>query len=167
MGLNLHQIAGVMGNLHAESAILPDNVQDGVCPGKHNKYVHDFNENEEHVGFGLLQWSNKARKTALKNMAQSMAFGTSEEAIENACWDINVQLAYFKQEMTTSVTDVTPYYNTWNTIKHTYSYNDVSDLFLKYIEAPRYWETKIDTRRDYSRIVFEAINNPKKYKEEN
>ena len=33
--------------------------------------------------------------------AQKDAFNSSAEAVDNALWDLNVQLAYFKREMTT------------------------------------------------------------------
>ena len=160
-GMNLcpNQIAGVMGNMHAESAILPDNVQEGTCPGEHNRGAYIFDENDEETGFGILQWTNSVRKKELKKMAQEMAFNSSAEAVDNALWDLNVQLAYFKREMTTKIDGLTDYSKAWNKIKSTYSYsyNDVSDIFLKDIESPTNLESKKEDRRKLSKIIYDAL----------
>ena len=157
MGLNINQIAGVMGNLHAESAILADNVNDGAYSGEHNyKSGYEYNSGD-YIAFGLLQWANPARKAGLKAMAETMAFGNSEDEKTKALWDINVQLAYFKQEMTTEMQDMKDYSEVWKELKRKYTYNEVSDLFLQKIESPNNWEAKKETRREFSKMIFDSL----------
>ena len=159
MGLNINQIAGVMGNLHAESAILADNVNDGAYSGEHNYKSGYVYNSEDYIAFGLLQWANPARKAGLKAMAETMAFGNSEDEKTKALWDINVQLAYFKQEMTTKMQNMTDYSKAWEELKRKYTYNEVSDYFLEKIESPDEWELKKETRREFSKLIFDALKN--------
>ena len=158
MGLNTHQIAGVMGNLHAESAILPDNVYNGIYSGEHDYesgYVFDANDN---IAFGLLQWANPARKAGLEAMAETMALGSSKSDKTKAIWNINVQLAYFKQEMTSTVNEVKDYSAVWKRIKNINNYNVVSDTFLKEIESPGNANSEIETRIRYSKMIYDELS---------
>ena len=159
MGLNVNQIAGVMGNMHAESAILPDNVYNGKYSGEHDYESGYVYNSEDYIAFGLLQWANPARKAGLEEMAETMALGNSEDDKTKALWDINVQLAYFKQEMTTKMQDMTDYSKVWEELKRKYTYNEVSDLFLQKIESPNNWESKKETRREFSKLIFDALKN--------
>lgn len=156
MGLNTHQIAGVMGNLHAESAILPDNVENRVVDREHNRGQYTYKTGDD-VGFGLLQWTNFIRKENLYEMAKSMAFSNGDTDIENALWDINVQLAYFKKEMTTELNLLDDYKSSWEKIESAKTYNEVSDIFLKEIEQPISWASQITVRRGLSKKIYDLL----------
>ena len=73
-------VAGLMGNLDAESALRPNNLQDTysrslglsdaeytarVDNGTYTKFVHD------EAGYGLAQWTYWSRKENLLNYAKS------------------------------------------------------------------------------------------------
>ena len=144
MGLNTHQIAGVMGNIHAESAFSADNARDAIYPGKHNpEYVYACNDE---VAYGLLQWCDSTRKTGLLNMSNSMRIDAS---------DINAQLAYFRKEMTETIAGLANYPSAWNEIKAATSYSSACDIFLEKIESPR--NPNYSQRRAYSAIIYNAM----------
>ena len=136
MDLNTHQIAGVMANIKAESGFSTDNAQ--YHSGYHNpEYVYNTGDG---VGYGLLQWTAEQRKTGLKNMSDYLGLEIG---------NINVQLAYFKEEMQEV------YSEAWNQIKHTYNYSTVSDIFLDEIESPLV--SNYEERREFASIIYEAF----------
>ena len=91
--------AGMMGNLYAESALSPINLQNtyntklgytdsaytaAVNKGTYNNFVKDS------AGYGLAQWTFWSRKQNLLNYAKSK--GTS-------IGDLNTQLEFLMQEL--------------------------------------------------------------------
>ena len=79
-GFNDYGVAGLMGNLYAESGLLPNNLQNTfnsklglsdeeytkrVDNGTYTNFVHDS------AGYGLAQWTYYSRKQNLLNFAKS------------------------------------------------------------------------------------------------
>ena len=73
-----------------------------------------------------------------------------------------MQLAYFKQEMTSTVNEVKDYSAVWKRIKNINNYNDVSDIFLKEIESPGNANSEIETRRRYSKMIYDELSKLEK-----
>jgi len=88
-GLNEYQAAGLMSSLYAESAFCPYNVQNHE--GMDNRKSYRFRSGDG-VGFGLCQWTNPARKSALRRYA-------AECGDANLVWDFDIQMAYMRNEI--------------------------------------------------------------------
>lgn len=99
-GLNSYAIAGLMGNLYAESGLKPTNLQNScekrlsytdeeytaaVDSGKHTNFTHDA------AGYGLAQWTYHTRKAALLTFAK---------AAGKSVGDLETQLGFLMKELT-------------------------------------------------------------------
>lgn len=149
MGLTVKQTAGVCGNIMNESVFSADNAQDrlkvnGVIityPGVHNKKDYSYNI-KDGVGYGLIQWTFSSRKKALKEKADSMELGVS---------NLNVQLAFFREEMLHS----RDYKEKWKEVTKAKTVKDVSDAFLREIENPD--DKNYTERRVYGRTIYKKM----------
>lgn len=100
-GLNKYAVAGIMGNLYAESALNPQNLQNNgnnklgmtdaeftaaYDSGKYalDTFIHDG------YGYGLAQWTYWSRKQALANFAK---------AAGKSIGDLGMQLDYLWKEL--------------------------------------------------------------------
>ena len=98
-GLNAYAVAGLMGNLYAESGLAANNLQNSystklgmsdeeytaaVDNGSYTNFVHDS------AGYGLAQWTYYSRKQALYDYAK--AAGAS-------IGNLDMQLAFLWQEL--------------------------------------------------------------------
>ena len=98
-GLNEFGIAGLMGNLYAESALNPKNLQNtyekklgysdtdytqAVDNGIYNNFVKDS------AGYGLAQWTYWSRKQALLSYAKSVG---------KSIGDLEMQLGFLYKEL--------------------------------------------------------------------
>lgn len=98
-GLNDFAVAGIMGNLYAESGLLPNNLQNtyssklgmsdmeytkAVDNGSYTNFVHDS------AGYGLAQWTYWSRKQALLNYANS---------VKKSIADLQMQLEFMWKEL--------------------------------------------------------------------
>lgn len=79
-GLNEYGIAGLMGNLFAESGLNPKNLQnsyENALGMNDNAYVAAVDNGtytnfvQDKAGFGLAQWTYWSRKQALLNFAKA------------------------------------------------------------------------------------------------
>ena len=99
-GLNSFAIAGLMGNLYAESRLNPKNLQNSyekklgytdetytaaVDCGKYTNFAKDA------AGYGLAQWTYHTRKAALLAYARSMG---------KSVGDLETQLGFLMKELT-------------------------------------------------------------------
>lgn len=138
MGLTKKQAAGVCGNIYAESHFAADNAQDSSYPGDHNSdYKYKVKDG---IGYGLLQWTYHSRKRGLKDMASDM---------EKSVSDVDVQLAYFKKEMTSD------FKKPWNKIKEATTVKESCDIFLEDIEMPA--ELNYKTRESYANTIYNCV----------
>ena len=122
--------AGMMGNLKAESALIPNNLQNtyerklghtdvtytaAVDNGSYTKFATDA------AGYGLAQWTYPSRKSAL--LAYAKAQGKS-------IGDLGMQLAFLVKELREGYPAV------WKTLTTTGSVRAASDAVLLQYERP-------------------------------
>lgn len=125
---NPYGTAGLMGNLCAESALRPNNLQDqyeallgydditytqAVDDGSYDNFVGDS------AGYGLAQWTYYARKQNLYDFAQAQG---------KSIGDLDLQLQFLSRELTgTSILAV---------LRSATSVREASDVVLLQFEAP-------------------------------
>ena len=122
--------AGMMGNLFAESALSPINLQStyekklgysdsaytiAVDNGTYTNFIKDS------AGYGLAQWTFWSRKQNLLNYAKSKGVSIG---------DLNMQLEFLMQELNTG------YKSLLNTLKTTNSVLEASNGVLLQFERP-------------------------------
>lgn len=125
---NPYGVAGLMGNIRAESNLNPKNMQNSfekklgmnddsytmmVDSGVYKDFATDG------VGYGLCQWTYSSRKRNLYNSKGNKSIG-----------DIEVQLNFLMQELTTGYTGV------FKGLKTAKSVREASDLVLTKFERP-------------------------------
>lgn len=140
-GLNDYGIAGCMGNLYAESALRPNNLQntyekklgytdDGyvsaVDSGKYTNFVKDS------AGFGLAQWTYWSRKQNLLNFAK---------AKNKSIGDLEMQLDFLWKELSES------YKSVLNTLKSAKSVLEASNDMLLKFERPANQGASVQKKR--------------------
>ena len=121
--------AGLMGNLYAESALKPTNLQDsfesklgyndesytdGVDSGRYSNFIHDS------AGYGLAQWTFWSRKHELLQYAREQ---------KASIGDLEMQLNFLYKELQ-------GYTNVWKILKNAKSVKEASDIVLHKYEAP-------------------------------
>jgi hypothetical protein len=129
-GFNNYAIAGLMGNLKAESNLRPDNLQNSFEGrlGSDAEYVKNVDNGtyskskfaNDHAGFGLAQWTWHTRKEALYDYAKKK--GTSIA-------DLNMQLEYLWVELQR-------YTKTMNVLRNAKSVYEASTIVLTDFEKP-------------------------------
>ena len=127
-GLNDFAVAGIMGNLYAESGLQPDNLQNNyesilnmndfqytqaVDNGTYNNFVYDK------AGYGLAQWTFWSRKDGLLRMVKRYTKSIA---------DLNVQLEYLCDELKE--------FGLWDKLNACNSVKDASNLILFEYEKP-------------------------------
>lgn len=138
---NAYGVAGLMGNLYAESALNPTNLQNSyekklgysdesytsaVDNGSYINFVHDS------AGYGLAQWTYWSRKQNLLQYAQSkkMSIGS-----------LTVQLEFLYKELSES------YKSVLNTLKTAKNIRTASDAVLTKFEKPANMGTSVQEKR--------------------
>lgn len=127
-GLSDHGAAGLMGNLFAESGLIPTNLQnsyekslgytdasytEAVDRGLYGGFV------EDKAGYGLAQWTYWSRKKALLEYARKSG---------RSIGDLEMQLGFLMQELTS--------YGLMSALKAAASVREASDLILLKFEKP-------------------------------
>ena len=140
-GLSKAGAAGLMGNLNAESALNPKNLQNSyertlgytddsytaaVDSGSYGNFVHDS------AGYGLAQWTYWSRK---QNM---LAFA---RAAGKSIGDLEMQLDFLYKELSEG------YRGVLNTLKTTGSVRAASDSVLLNYERPADQSEAVKTKR--------------------
>ena len=130
-GFNDYGTAGLMGNLQAESGLLPNNLQDTfnsklglsdeeytkrVDNGTYTNFVHDS------AGYGLAQWTYWSRKQNLLNFAKSKG---------KSIGDLEIQLQFLITELRNSYRN-----SVYNILKTATSIQQASDAVLLNFECP-------------------------------
>lgn len=139
-GLNAYAVAGIMGNLQAESALNPQNLQNtyekklgytdstytqAVDNGTYTNFVKDS------AGYGLAQWTYWSRKQALLQYAQ-----TAKKSIG----DLAMQLEFLWKELQ-------GYTSVMKTLKSATSIRQASDAILTGYEKPANQGESVKTKR--------------------
>ncbi len=129
-GLNACGAAGLMGNLYAESGLIPTNLQNtyerslgmtdaeytaAVDAGTYTNFAHDS------AGYGLAQWTYWSRKEALLKHVK---------AAKASVGDLEAQLGFLWKELSEGYTSVL------TTLKNAASVRQASDAVLTKFERP-------------------------------
>lgn len=139
-GINAHAVAGIMGNLYAESALKPSNLQNtyekklclsdiaytqAVDNGSYTNFVKDC------AGYGLAQWTYWSRKQALLQYAQK---------VKKSIGDLQMQLEFLWQELQ-------GYTSVMKTLRTATSIQEASDAILTGYERPANQSDAVKVKR--------------------
>lgn len=129
IGLSPYGAAALMGNLYAESALNPFNLQNSgnlklgmtdeeytvaVDNGSYSNFVYDS------VGYGLAQWTYWSRKESLFNYAKTR---------RSSIGDLHMQLDFL-------CTELKGYKAVWNALRAATSIKEASDAVMTGYEKP-------------------------------
>jgi len=138
---NAYGVAGLMGNLYAESALNPQNLQNSyesklgytdatytaaVDNGSYTNFVGDS------AGYGLAQWTYSTRKAGLLSYAQGKG---------KSVGDLEMQLEYLMKEMQEG------YASVLTTLKNAATVLAASNAVLTKYERPADQSTSVQTKR--------------------
>ena len=124
-------VAGLMGNLDAESALRPNNLQDtysrslGLSDAEYTAKVDNgtyTNFVRDSAGYGLAQWTYWSRKENLLNYAKSK---------KKSIGDLEMQLEFLIQELKTSYKN-----SVYNILVNATTVQQASDVVLMNFERP-------------------------------
>lgn len=136
-------VAGLMGNLYAESGLCSNNLENsyerkfGMTDAEYVKAV-DSGEytcemfSEDHGGFGYAQWTFHTRKAALYKYAKSAGVSIADE---------KMQLEFLVKELKSDFKSV------WNTLCNAQSVREASDIVLLKFEQPKDQSKKVQEQR--------------------
>lgn len=152
-GLNDFAVAGIMGNLRAESALSPINLQNSfekklgyndktytqaVDKGTYNNFIHDG------AGYGLAQWTYYSRKQGLLMYARSQ---------NKSIGDLQMQLEFLWKEMQNYTTMMSE-------LKSANTIRDASNSFLFRFERPANQGAGVqDARTNYGVTYYNKFSN--------
>jgi len=138
---NKFGVAGLMGNLFAESGLKPNNLQnsyekslgytddtytEAVDSNKYKNFVNDK------AGYGLVQWTYWSRKQNLLNFANQK---------KKSIGDLEMQLDFLMSELTNGYSSVL------KDLKNAKSVLDASNSVLKNFERPADQSTAVQNKR--------------------
>lgn len=149
-GLNDYGVAGLMGNLYAESGLLPNNLQNtgnkklgmtdaeyvkAVDNGTYKKFVKDSQ------GFGLAQWTFWSRKQALLDYANTLGASIG---------DLNMQLNFLWKELTESYSGVL------SVLRNASSILEASNAVLFDFERPANQDDTVQRKRaNFGQVYYD------------
>ena len=145
---NPYGVAGLMGNLYAESGLRANNLEDGYEESlgftdvSYTKAVDKGNYSDfgtDSAGYGLAQWTVESRKTPLLAYAKKK---------EKSVGDLDMQLAFLCDELETKFPDVL------SALKKAKSVREASDYVLIHFEAPLDQSEAVRTRRAANGSVY-------------
>lgn len=150
---NEYGVAGLMGNLYAESGLRSNNLQQtyekslgytdatytaAVDNGSHTNFVKDS------AGYGLAQWTYWSRKEKLLNFANEA---------KKSIGDCQMQLDFLWYELSKN------YKSTLEVLKNATSVREASDVVLHKYEAPAdQSETVEDRRAGYGQGYYDKFH---------
>ena len=150
-GFNDFGVAGLMGNLLAESGLRPNNMEDqyqsklgyndesytrAVDNGTYTNFVKDA------VGYGLAQWTYWTRKQNLLNFAQQN---------NKSIGDLDMQLNFLIKELKESYTN-----SVYNVLKKATSVLEASNAVLLKFERPANMGVSVQaTRARYGQTYYD------------
>ena len=148
-------VAGLMGNLYAESGLYPNNLQNtfneslgmtdqeytrGVDTGSYTNFINDG------AGYGLAQWTYSSRKLGLYNLWE---YGVSL-GIYSSISNIELQCEYLWWELENDFPGVL------KILKEAKSIREASNSVLHDFENPKVQTTAVEVQREkYSIIYYE------------
>ena len=162
-GLNDYGVAGLMGNLYAESGLKPTNLQNtfekklGMTDAEYTAAVDQksyTNFVNDSAGYGLAQWTFYSRK---QNM---LTFHTKKG---KSIGDLNTQLEFLVQELTTGYKT-----SVWEVLKTAKSVLEASNAVLLKFERPADQSAAVQNKRAsygqeyYNQYANKAAATPSK-----
>lgn len=155
-GLSDCGIAGLMGNLYAESGLNPANLQNsyekklGMTDSQYTQAVDNgsySNFVKDSAGYGLAQWTYWSRKQELLKLCRSRS---------KSIGDLNTQLDFLYQELSTS------YSQLLKILKTTSSIEEASNLVITQFERPADQScAALQKRAAYSQQFFNSYATQK------
>lgn len=164
-GFNDFGVAGLMGNLLAESGLRPNNMEDqyqtklgyndesytrAVDNGTYTNFIKDA------VGYGLAQWTYWTRKQSLLNFARQN---------NKSIGDLNMQLCFLVKELKEMYTN-----SVYNVLRKATSVLEASNAVLLNFERPANMGASVQATRArygqtyYDRYAFGASSNKSEVK---
>lgn len=138
---NAYGVAGLMGNLYAESALRPNNLQNtfekslGLTDAEYTSKVDDgsyTNFIKDSAGYGLAQWTYWSRKQALQEYSK---------ATGKPIGDLDMQLAFIWKELSEG------YKALLKTLQTATSITDASTAVLTQYERPADQGASVQAKR--------------------
>lgn len=152
-GLNDYAIAGIMGNIYAESGLHSNNLQNtfekklGYTDDTYTKAVDNNsykNFVKDSAGYGLAQWTYWSRKEGLLNYAKK---------VNKSIGDMSMQLEYLWTEFQS-------YKEMLNILKYASSIREASDAVLLNFEKPADQSESVRVRRSgYGQTFYDRFCN--------
>ncbi len=139
-GLNDFAVAGLMGNLYAESGLRPNNLQNtyekklGMTDAAYTKAVDNGSYDnfvKDSAGYGLAQWTYYSRKQNLLDYAQAKGASIG---------DLQMQLDFLWNE-------IQKYKSVMEVLNTAESVREASDVVLFKYEAPADQSEKVQVKR--------------------
>lgn len=151
---NKYGAAGLMGNLYAESALNPRNLQNtyekklGMTDDEYTRAVDDGTYKDfctDRAGYGLAQWTSQVRKSN---------FLTYAKKIMCSVGDLTMQLAFLKNEL------IEDYQSVRIGLMSAKSVREASDLVLTKFEKPKNQSEAVKQKRAaYGEKFLEKYGN--------
>lgn len=145
---NPYGVAGLMGNLFAESGLQPSNLQNsyeeslGYTDASYTQAVDSgsySNFKSDSAGYGLAQWTAEDRKTALLAYANGQGCSIA---------DLDMQLNFLYEELETKFPDVL------DKLKNASSVREAADYVLTHFEAPADQSESVQAQRSAYGSVY-------------
>ena len=145
---NPYGVAGLMGNLYAESGLQPNNLQNsyeetlGYSDSSYTQAVDSgsyTNFTSDSAGYGLAQWTVEDRKTPLLAFANARGCSIA---------DLDMQLAFLCDELETKFPGVL------SALKNAKSVREASDYVLFNFEAPLDQSEAVQAQRAANGSVY-------------
>lgn len=153
-GLNTFAVGGIMGNLFAESALRPENLQNtyekklGMTDLEYTKAVDNgsyTNFVRDSAGYGLAQWTYWSRKQELLEYAQKVGKSIA---------DLGMQLDFMWKELQ-------GYTSVMKTLKAATSVQMASDAILTGYERPANQSDAVKVKRaSYGKKYYDKYASP-------
>lgn len=160
-GLSDYGIAGLIGNLYAESG-LKSNTLERLCINRYAQNGIAYTDETytlnvdngtiskaeflspmgKHYGYGLAQWTTESRKRGLYEYTEQQYVSIG---------DLQAQCEYLYRELETSFKTVL------SVLKTAQDIDSASDRVLLRFEAPKNAELQIETRRKYSKEIYDLM----------
>lgn len=143
-------VAGLMGNLDAESALRPNNLQDtyskslGLSDAEYTAKVDDgsyTNFVKDSAGYGLAQWTYWSRKENLLNYAKEK---------KKSIGDLEMQLEFLVKELKTSYAN-----SVYNILINATTVQQASDVVLMNFERPANAASKKSQRAAMGQVYYD------------
>lgn len=159
LGYTPEGIAGIMGNLYAESGLTSNNLEnvynqkfaltdDEYTEKVNNKIRNKSSFVNDSAGYGLAQWTYNTRKKGLyeRTVEQGKSISNAEEQIKYLDYELQNEPSFR---------------SLYNLLTTTKDINKASDQFLVQFERPAY--KNYDQRRSYSQNMYDSYSGSGRY----